>query len=85
MGEINIKDKTLDEFFDAIMMLNGREELQRDVCTIRELHSISQRLEVAKLLKIRKTYRKSKKILVHRLLQLVELIDLYKVEHRATN
>ena len=45
MGEINIKDKTLDEFFDAIMMLNGREELQRffeDVCTIRELHSISQ-------------------------------------------
>ena len=57
MGEINIKDKTLDEFFDAIMMLNGREELQRffeDVCTIRELHSISQRLEVAKLLKIRK-------------------------------
>lgn len=64
MGEINIKDKTLDEFFDAIMMLNGREELQRffeDVCTIRELHSISQRLEVAKLLKIRKTYSEIEK------------------------
>lgn len=27
-----------------------------DVCTARELYSISQRLEVAKLLKIRKTY-----------------------------
>ena len=64
MGEINIKDKTLDEFFDAIMMLNGRDELQRffeDVCTIRELHSISQRLEVAKLLKIRKTYSEIEK------------------------
>lgn len=64
MGEINIKDKTLDEFFDAIMMLNGRAELQRffeDVCTIRELHSISQRLEVAKLLKIRKTYSEIEK------------------------
>ncbi|OXZ30445.1 TrpR family protein YerC/YecD [Finegoldia magna] len=64
MGEINIKDKTLDEFFDAIMMLNGREELQRffeDVCTLRELHSISQRLEVAKLLKIRKTYSEIEK------------------------
>ena len=47
MAEINIKDKTLNEFFDAIMMLKGREELQRffeDVCTTRELHSISQRL-----------------------------------------
>lgn len=64
MGEINIKNKTLDEFFDAIMMLNGRDELQRffeDVCTIRELHSISQRLEVAKLLKIRKTYSEIEK------------------------
>ena len=64
MGEINIKDKTLDEFFDAIMMLNGKEELQRffeDVCTLRELHSISQRLEVAKLLKIRKTYSEIEK------------------------
>jgi len=29
MAEINIKDNTLNEFFDAIMMLNGKEELQR--------------------------------------------------------
>ena len=64
MAEINIKDNTLNEFFDAIMMLNGKEELQRffeDVCTMRELHSISQRLEVAKLLKIRKTYSEIEK------------------------
>lgn len=64
MSEINIKDNTLNEFFDAIMMLNGKEELQRffeDVCTMRELHSISQRLEVAKLLKIRKTYSEIEK------------------------
>lgn len=64
MAEINIKDKTLNEFFDAIMMLKGRDELQRffeDVCTMRELNSISQRLEVAKLLKIRKTYSEIEK------------------------
>ena len=64
MAEINIKDNTLNEFFDAIMMLKGRDELQRffeDVCTMRELNSISQRLEVAKLLKIRKTYSEIEK------------------------
>ncbi len=64
MTDIKIKEKTLDEFFDAIMMLEGKEELRRffeDVCTLRELHSISQRLEVAKLLKIRKTYSEIEK------------------------
>lgn len=64
MTEITIKEKTLDEFFEAILMLNGKDELRRffeDVCTIRELHSISQRLEVAKLLKIRKTYSEIEK------------------------
>ena len=46
-----LQSKQLDEFFEAILMLKSK-----DVCTLRELNSISQRLEVAKLLKIRKTY-----------------------------
>lgn len=40
-------------------MLEDKDECARffeDVCTVRELNSISQRLEVAKLLSIRKTY-----------------------------
>ena len=40
-------------------MLKTKEDCYKffeDVCTVRELKSITQRLEVAKLLKIRKTY-----------------------------
>lgn len=54
----------LDEFFDAILMLETKEDCYKffeDVCTVRELNSISQRLEVAKLLKIRKTYNEIEK------------------------
>jgi len=49
----------IDEFFDAILLLKNREECYRffeDICTIREIQSISQRLQVAKLLKANKTY-----------------------------
>ena len=49
----------MDEFFEAILMLKDKDECYRffeDVCTVRELQSIAQRLEVAKLLRIRKTY-----------------------------
>lgn len=59
MTKSKLKSKELDEFFDAILMLKNREECYmffEDVCTARELRSISQRLQVAKLLKIRKTY-----------------------------
>ena len=59
MTESKLKSKELDEFFDAILMLKDREECYKffeDACTARELQSISQRLQVAKLLKIRKTY-----------------------------
>lgn len=51
--------KQLDEFFEAVLMLEDKDQCYKffeDVCTVRELNSISQRLEVAKLLKIRKTY-----------------------------
>ncbi|ERJ79824.1 TrpR family protein YerC/YecD [Peptostreptococcaceae bacterium oral taxon 113 str. W5053] len=51
--------RQMDEFFEAILMLKDKDECYRffeDVCTVRELQSIAQRLEVAKLLRIRKTY-----------------------------
>lgn len=49
----------VDDFFEAVLMLNTHEECERfflDVCTARELNSIAQRLQVAKLLRVRKTY-----------------------------
>ncbi len=54
-----IKSKQVDGFFEAILALNDIEECYRffeDVCTIKEIQSISQRLEVAKMLRINKTY-----------------------------
>lgn len=54
-----IKDKQIDELFEAILKLENIEECYRffeDICTINELKSISQRLEVAKLLRQEKTY-----------------------------
>ena len=47
------KRKDIDEFFRAVMLLENEEECYRffeDICTINELHAISQRLQVAKLL-----------------------------------
>lgn len=58
MAKTNL-EKDVYEFFDAILMLKNLEECEKfflDICTQRELSSISQRLQVAKLLKIRKTY-----------------------------
>ncbi|MDD7362935.1 MAG: YerC/YecD family TrpR-related protein [Peptoniphilus sp.] len=54
-----IKDKNMDDLFDAILSLENREECYRffeDICTIKELMAISQRLEVVKLLVADNTY-----------------------------
>ena len=54
-----LKREDLDELFEAIMTLDSEEECYRffeDICTINELHSIAQRLQVAKLLSEKKTY-----------------------------
>lgn len=59
MGKMKASKQVLG-FFDAVLMLETRDDCAkffRDVCTERELNSISQRLEVAKLLSIRKTYK----------------------------
>jgi TrpR-related protein YerC/YecD len=59
MTESKLRSKELDELFQALLMLEDIDQCYRffeDACTARELQSIAQRLQVAKLLKIRKTY-----------------------------
>ena len=54
-----IKSQQADELFEAILKLETLEECYRffeDICTIKEVQAIAQRLEVAKLLKENKTY-----------------------------
>lgn len=57
--ESKIKSKELDYFFNAILKLKDLEECYRffeDVSTITELKALSQRLQVAKMLREKKTY-----------------------------
>ena len=57
--ESKFKREDMDELFDAVLTLEDREDCYRffeDICTINELHAISQRLQVAKLLSQKKTY-----------------------------
>ena len=54
-----MKSEQADGFFEAVLSLETMDEAYRffeDVCTIKEIQSIAQRLEVAKLLKSGKTY-----------------------------
>ena len=47
--------ENFDNLFEAVLKLSSIEEARcffEDICTIRELESISQRLEVAKMLKV---------------------------------
>lgn len=48
-----LKDKAMDDLFDAVLCLENREECYaffEDLCTVLELKSLSQRLQVAKML-----------------------------------
>lgn len=54
-----IKTDAVDHLFEAILALKNPEECYRffeDVCTVNELLSLSQRYEVAKMLREKKTY-----------------------------
>ena len=54
-----IKTDAVDHLFDAILTLKNPEECYKffeDVCTINDLLSLSQRYEVAKMLREGKTY-----------------------------
>lgn len=53
------KNEHVDEFFEAILKLEDLNECYRffeDVCTIKEIQSIAQRLQVAKLLQLNEKY-----------------------------
>ncbi len=55
----NIKTPAVDYLFDAILSLKNREECYSyfdDICTVNELLSLSQRFEVAAMLRNKKTY-----------------------------
>ena len=54
-----LKTPAVDFLFDAILSLNSSQECYtffEDICTINELLSLSQRFEVAKMLREQKTY-----------------------------
>jgi TrpR-related protein YerC/YecD len=54
-----IKDDLNDKLFEAILLLKDVNECYNffeDICTIAEIKALSQRLEVAKMLKAGKTY-----------------------------
>ncbi len=54
-----LKTEAVDRLFDGILCLNTREECCRfmeDLCTVNELLSLSQRFEVASMLKNGSTY-----------------------------
>ena len=54
-----IKTDAVDSLFDAVLCLQSREECYsffEDLCTVNELLSLSQRFEVAAMLKDGKTY-----------------------------
>ena len=54
-----IRTEAVDFLFDAVLSLKNREECYtffEDVCTINELLALSQRFEVARMLREQKTY-----------------------------
>ena len=54
-----LKDPMIDEFFRAILILEDEEQCYRffeDIATVGELHSLAQRLAVAKMLEKNETY-----------------------------
>ena len=54
-----IRTEAVDHLFDAILSLKNKEECYiffDDVCTINELLSLSQRYEVARMLREHRTY-----------------------------
>ncbi|MCO7124583.1 YerC/YecD family TrpR-related protein [Sporolactobacillus shoreicorticis] len=59
-----LRGKALDQLFDAILTLKDREECYRffdDLCTMGEVQSLSQRLQVARMLMEGQTYHQIEK------------------------
>ncbi len=56
---MKIKTEAVDYLFDAILSLKDKDECYaffEDLCTVNELLSLSQRFEVASMLKVGHTY-----------------------------
>lgn len=54
-----LKTEAVDHLFEAILCLENKDECYaffEDVCTVNELMSLSQRFEVAKMLREQNTY-----------------------------
>jgi TrpR-related protein YerC/YecD len=54
-----LKDEHTDNLFEAILLLKNVDECYsffEDLCTIAEIKALAQRLEVAKMLREKKTY-----------------------------
>lgn len=59
-----LRGEQVDQLFDAILSLKDREECYRffdDIATMSEVHSLSQRLQVAKMLTQGYTYNEIEK------------------------
>ena len=58
MGK-DLRTEAADRLFDAVLTLKSREECYRffeDMCTVNELQALSQRFEVAHMLRNHQTY-----------------------------
>ncbi|MBY6023389.1 hypothetical protein CHN50_09270 [Priestia aryabhattai] len=56
-----LRGKELDQLFEAILSLENMEECYQffdDLCTVNEIQSLAQRLEVARMLREGNTYHK---------------------------
>ena len=61
MFEPKVRNRQTDLLMKAILLIRNEEDAYRffeDLCTIPEIKSISQRLEVAELLRKKETYQK---------------------------
>jgi len=59
-----LKDKSIDQMFEAILTLKNVEECYiffDDLCTVNEIQSLAQRLEVARMLGKGSTYNQIEK------------------------
>lgn len=55
----NIKSAEVDRLFEAVLNLKDEKECYaffEDICTVNELHSLAQRLQVATMLRDQNTY-----------------------------
>jgi len=60
MYQCKFQDEFIDNLFEALQLLETKEEYYRffeDICTVSELKAIAQRLEVAKMLNDDKIYQ----------------------------